>query len=176
MSLGQCAYKTFRLSVDEWHSAKRSVDGANELPATVASMLTEAVTKNLPPGWQGEFDEHRAETWITERDAEGTVLLAVQRTGDVPVGLLILFEDSSQPVARVHVGYIVAERMWGAGYATEMLAGFVDWCRSNITGTELIAGVDISNAPSVKVLEKCGFEREEGAEPGNDSAFFNLTV
>ena len=172
--MAECKYETERLAIGEWHSTA-AVTGL-KLPVVVASMLTERVTETLPADWHGQFDEHRAKIWIEQRDSEGAMLLAVRSTDDAPAGLLVLFEDATHPATRIHVGYIVAEAMWGAGYATEMLAGFVDWCRNNLGEWELMAGVDGSNGSSVRVLEKCGFEPDQDAKPGGDSLMYRLAV
>ena len=72
----EATFETKRLSVRGWHEA--GGDGAvADLPTEVAGMLTEPVTRWLPPEWQGTYTRARAEAWIADRDAEGLVLLVL---------------------------------------------------------------------------------------------------
>jgi len=119
----------------------------------VAGMLTEPVTRALPPQWQGEFSRERASRWIQERDAESTVLLATGKSTQQPVGLVILSEEPDA----IRIGYVLSESAWGQGLATELVTGFVDWCRSRPGVSKIFAGVEASNPASVRVLEKSGF-------------------
>ena len=56
---------------------------------------------------------------------------------------------------RREVGYWIDRAVWGRGVATRGLAAFLD----EETRRPLFAGVAPHNAGSMRVLEKCGFER-----------------
>ena len=68
-------------------------------------------------------------------------------------------------------GYVLAKEAWGSGYATEALGAMVNVAR-DLGIRRLYALCHPENAPSVRVLEKCGFERED--IPGR-AEFPNLT-
>lgn len=53
------------------------------------------------------------------------------------------------------IGYWLGRRFWGRGIASRALAEFV----STISARPLVAYVAKHNAASMRVLEKCGFER-----------------
>lgn len=57
-------------------------------------------------------------------------------------------------------GYVFAKAAWGRGYATEALQVMVDLARQ-IGILRLEAICHAAHAPSARVLEKCGFTREE---------------
>jgi RimJ/RimL family protein N-acetyltransferase len=60
------------------------------------------------------------------------------------------------------VGYILDDRFWGCGYATEALQAIIDLAPS--LGLErLTASVHPANTASMRVLAKCGFARQPGA-------------
>ena len=63
---------------------------------------------------------------------------------------------------RREVGYWIDRAVWGRGVATRALAAFLQ----QETRRPLFAGVAAHNAGSMRVLEKCGFERtgETGAD------------
>ena len=67
------------------------------------------------------------------------------------------------------VGYWIDRAFWGRGVATRALAAFL----REETRRPLFAGVAPHNAGSIRVLEKCGFERT--GETGSDGhAIFRL--
>lgn len=151
------AFSTSRLAVDEWHQV--DVDGG--LGPFVVSLLTPAVTRSLPPAWQGPYAFERAESWISERDRDGTTLIVVDRTSGRPIGLFILHltKAGSGDDFDVRVGYLLAEHAWGRGYGGEMVAGFVARCRAHSRITSVLAGVEAVNLASIRILEHNGFER-----------------
>lgn len=147
-------FVTDRLVVNEWHSFTAEEFMENDLAAVVQRILTEPVTKTLPPPWQGPYPVERAREWIAERDAAGVTLLAIGIEDQQAVGLCILFEPES--CGHIRLGYMLAEPAWGKGIGTELIKGLVNWSRQSdiqsITG-----GVERDNIASGRVLEKCGF-------------------
>jgi len=146
------------LVVDDWFRLLTG-DTAEELRNTfVVSLLSEAVTRDLPPGWQGPYDTGRAAEWYVERERESTVLLIVDRSDGGPVGLLVLSEaENDDGQHDVRLGYMIDESDWGRGLATEVVAGFVGWCRTNGTIRSVIGGVSPGNSASARVLQKNEF-------------------
>jgi RimJ/RimL family protein N-acetyltransferase len=148
----QCNFRTDRLIVGEWRTLP-DVDVAG----AVVSVLTPAVTQSLPNGWQGGYDIDRATNWVAERDDEGATLLVLDRTLTSPIGLMILFESEEEGVGRsVRVGYMLAASAWGQGYGSELLKGFIDWCRTTDIAL-VIGGVTRENRASQRIMEKSGF-------------------
>lgn len=157
-----CAFETGRLQINGWHSS-----GANNWPSAdlieaVISILTPAVTRSLPPGWQGDYTTGRAKRWIEERDAESTVLGVVERASGQTIGLMLLAEGTMHggDATEIRLGYLLAEAAWRQGFASEMVSGFVEWCRKQPEKIVVLAGVEADNLASIRVLEKCGFARE----------------
>ena len=91
-----CSFSTDRLTVGEWHSLSTPDREQNGLAQVVATMLTEPVTRMLPPAWQGDYTVSRAREWIRERDQYGTTLLVNDKSTNEPVGLVILIEVDSE--------------------------------------------------------------------------------
>lgn len=84
-------------------------------------------------------------------------MLAVARESGGPIGLVLLhLEGVRAREAEVRLGYMIAESAWGEGLASELVEGFVEWCRR--AGVASIAGgVDRGNGASRRVLVKNGF-------------------
>ena len=157
MNLQTCSLDTDRMLVREWHSFSDGDWADQDLASAVRSILTPPVTQSLPSGWQGGYTIDRARSWIDDRDKEGTTLLVVEREIKKPIGLMILFEGSEDPLRpSVRIGYMLAESAWGQGLASELLEGFVDWCKKTRISS-IIGGVERDNMASRRVLEKNGF-------------------
>ena len=177
MALSDCYFETDRLIVDDWSRLLTGNTAEGLRNTFVVSLLTEAVTRDLPPQWQGPYDTDRASQWFVERQSESTVLLIVDRSDGRPVGLLILSEPAnSDPSLDIRLGYMINESTWGQGLATEVVAGFADWCRTNGTVRSVIGGVADGNNASARVLQKNGFVRLiRGTDSPVDETEYTLT-
>ena len=173
-----CSFETSHLLIQEWHSLTSEEWVEQDLAPVVAAMLTAPVTRSLPPGWQGFYTEERARQWIEERDQEGTTLLVMEQPERTPVGLMILFEtqDENARGVELRLGYLLAESAWGRGLATELLRGFVAWCKKNDI-TSVVGGVERENLASQRVLEKAGFICDSGeGEGGTGELLYRLNL
>ncbi len=56
----------------------------------------------------------------------------------------------------MRLGYLLAERAWGKGIASELIRGLVEWCRKSGIAS-IVGGVERNNIASRRVLEKNGF-------------------
>ena len=179
MVVETCSFETDRLLVGEWHSFEAPAGPVGSLARFVAEVMTEPVTKSLPDAWQGAFTVERATAWIAERDADGTTLMILDRATNQGVGLMILFEnpaDDPSTGSDLRIGYFLAESAWGKGFASELLAGFVGWCRRLGEVASLTGGVERDNVASIRVLEKNGFERVADADSATDELQYRLVL
>ena len=143
--------------VREWRSLLSGDSMDQDLASAIVTILTPPVTQSLPEGWQGEYTIGRAARWIEEREQDAATLLVVERSSKTAIGLMFLFEsDDDQSGRSVRVGYLLAESVWGQGLASELLKGFVDWCRT-VEISSIVGGVERDNIASQRVLEKNGF-------------------
>ncbi len=161
MILADCSFDTERLSAGPWHEIAFESSRHRDLAQVIAALLTPAVTRNLPQPWSGDYTIDRAREWIAERDDEGVTLLVLERMSGGPIGLLLLFEEQvgrgpRRGPADVRLGYLLGEESWGKGYASEIVAGLVAWCRSREV-TSLAGAVADDNPASAGVLTKNGF-------------------
>ena len=143
MLLRTCTFETTRLIVKEWHTLSPSDWHERDLPRVVAAMLTEPVTRSLPSEWQGSY--------TTERDRESTTLLVIYKSTQQAVGLMILSEMQAEvgnDYIDVCLGYFVSEDSWGQGVASELVDGFVTWCRAQTSISSIPGGVALDNPAS----------------------------
>jgi len=177
--LGACAFETERLLAREWHSLSPAEWNERDLADVVAQMLTEPVTRSLPEPWHGRYSLDRAGAWVEERDEEGTTLLVIEKSSREPVGLVLLFETTTGDDTHgidVRLGYLLSEASWGAGFASELVAGLVLWCRAYPVISSITGGVNPDNRASKRVLEKNGFlpVGKSGAESPEE--FYRLSL
>ncbi|MER5290749.1 GNAT family N-acetyltransferase [Streptomyces pharetrae] len=99
----------------------------------------------------GLFDQHPA--WL---DAYGHRLI-IERVGGLVVGSIGLFWPPSEGV--VEIGYGVVPSRRGRGYAPEATEALARFALAAPDVHTVIADVELSNPPSVRVLEKAGFHR-----------------
>lgn len=159
-------FTTKRLIVKEWHSFEPKELNQSDLVNIVEKMLVPDVTYTFPPMWRGSYDKNRVKNWIAERDQEVKTLLAVEEKSKKSVGLLHFFRGHNRSKGTyLRLGYLLSKVMWGKGFATELVEGFIHWCKENNIST-VLAGVDPDNIASIRVLEKNNFLTEKTDENG----------
>ena len=180
MVLRACTFETERLLVTEWHSPSSSDWQQQELVHVVAAILTEQVTRSLPASWQGSYTVERAREWIEERDKEGATLLVIDKLIHQAVGLMILFEmqtEEGNGDTDLRLGYLLSEATWGKGIASELVNGFVSWCRGQTSISSIAGGVALDNSASKRVLEKNGFQLvQSGHGIAQDERLYRLSL
>jgi RimJ/RimL family protein N-acetyltransferase len=82
---------------------------------------------------------------------------------------------SSAVRGELRVGYLVAERHWGNGFASELLSGLITWARA-AEFASIVAGVTAANVASIRVLEKCGLTQVEDEGPNRTELFYVVNL
>lgn len=141
------------LNLQDLHSLRlRAVRWQELSAAELNELFAPDVVRWLPGGFQGTADEAARRRFLGQlSQAAEVVALRAEGRG---IGLLILSYPRAGSRER-HIGYLLAERGWGKGLATEMLRAVQDLFRGS--GVVLSGGVMDDNAASARVLEKAGF-------------------
>ncbi|UVW29617.1 GNAT family N-acetyltransferase [Massilia sp. H6] len=118
-----------------------------------------------------------AEPWISLADAHEAIAhaLGAYRDGDeVRFGVELAETGELIGTVNLHhvfpqnrrceVGYALASRCWGKGYACEALGAALDYAFHELRLNRIEADIDPRNAASSAVLERMGF-RKEGYMP-----------
>lgn len=155
-----CRFETDRLRVENWNAALRSGDKRAALMAGLSALLTPAVTKYLPEPMRLSRGPDEIESWVSAQNRESDVFHVRDRKTQEFLGLLILaaFQDATGDLT-VRLGFLLAEKAWGKGIATELVHGLVGWCEKQGLSGQLLGGVEAQNAASAAVLTKAGFTR-----------------
>jgi RimJ/RimL family protein N-acetyltransferase len=93
------------------------------------------------------------------RDQRPERAFAVQHIGEAIGGLGF---QVGVDIGRVsaEMGYWISEAYWGRGFATRAVSAVSEWAFAEYKLTRVFALVFAHNAPSIRVLEKAGFQCE----------------
>ena len=97
-----------------------------------------------------------AEAFIAGVNIPGgeTVFLITDSDDTVLGGCGVGMGDGQGP----ELGYWLGVPFWGQGYATEAVRAVIDYAFTELDLEFLSAGARVTNPPSRRVLEKCGFQ------------------
>lgn len=142
---------------------------------TDRGLLAKLLGARVPSEWPPPLNDEASTNWFTEyaeanpdaigwamwywllRDSDGD-LVAIGNGG---------FKGKPDPSGRVEVGYSVLEAHQRKGYAPEAVRALIAWAFSHRQVERIRAHTLPDLAPSIRVLEKCGFVRlGAGAEEG----------
>jgi len=108
-----------------------------------------------PPGYARE--------WLDRYEmgrAEGTrEAFAVVDDDGAFLGLALAV-DIDREGREVELGYIVAPAARGRGVATALLGELTRWTFDEVDALRITLIIDVENAPSARVAERCGYVRE----------------
>jgi [ribosomal protein S5]-alanine N-acetyltransferase len=121
----------------------RDLEVARYVDWPVLSHIQEAIlaTENALQNWDSGIEY----TWRV------TV-----KPNDTPIGAVGCGVSGHQ----ADLGFVLARRYWGKGYATEAAQAVFDWVASLEDVYRIQATCDVDNAASARVLEKIGMRRE----------------
>jgi RimJ/RimL family protein N-acetyltransferase len=105
----------------------------------------------FPTRERDRFDAHWAKIRLDE-----TVVLRTILAHGVVAGDIGSWQDQGQRL----IGYWIGREHWGRGVATQALALFL----GEVSARPLYAHVAAHNAGSIRVLQKCGFQRDRVQE------------
>jgi RimJ/RimL family protein N-acetyltransferase len=104
--------------------------------------------------------------WAIERRSDGRTI--------GHVGFFDFQRDIQPTIAgEPEMGWIFAREAHGQGYATEAAKAALAWFDTNFAGISIPAIIDLENAPSIRLAERLGFQRQpDGVYRDNPIAIF----
>jgi ribosomal-protein-alanine N-acetyltransferase len=105
-----------------------------------------------------------------------SIWAVIETTSDNLIGMCGLAEFG-HGVEGIELAYRLRRDRWGKGYATEAGQAAVEHAFGDLELDRLIAAVERENAPSIHVLEKCGFSFvRDQMIAGKDALVFEQSV
>jgi ribosomal-protein-alanine N-acetyltransferase len=140
------------LSVRSWRKG--------DLPALLRHANNPKVANNLRDQFPHPYTRHDGVDFLDyARAQDPECSFAIEYGGDVVGGVgFHIGRDISRIGAEM--GYWLGEEFWGRGLATRAVTAASEWAFDNYRLTRVYAFVFSHNVPSIRVLEKSGFERE----------------
>ena len=83
----------------------------------------------------------------------------VTRIDDQVIGTATLFNFNFEN-GRAEIGYSLARDQWGNGYCNEALTALLNYAFDALNLRRIEADVDPRNGPSIRTVERLGFQRE----------------
>jgi RimJ/RimL family protein N-acetyltransferase len=129
---------------------------ASDLPVFFEQQLDPVANQMaaFPARDREAFMVHWAKIMADESNILKTILY-----GDQVAGNIVSWEHPDEGSER-EVGYWLGREFWGKGLATRALALFLE----QVTLRPLVAFVAKHNLTSIRVLEKCGFEKVDAKD------------
>lgn len=169
----KCYFNTQRLSVGSWTNQTKANDSDKRFIDKVIEILTPNVVKALPAGWQDINTKDKAAQWIQDRASESHFLSIQSLQSDETIGFMFLYGfDSDSNMQDLRFGYLLSEKVWGRGLATEVIQGLIKWCKESENIRSISGGVERDNLGSIKVLEKSGFNISSLDAPTEQIVFY----
>ncbi|MEJ8544456.1 GNAT family N-acetyltransferase [Brevibacillus borstelensis] len=114
--------------------------------------------------WTKEQTAERLRAWIRRRE-EGLglgLMVVAKRSDGEPIGHAGLVPQLVEEREETEIGYWVARKHWGHGYASEAALALRDFGFSQLGKMRLVSLIQFDNHSSVNVARKIGmdFERE----------------
>jgi RimJ/RimL family protein N-acetyltransferase len=128
------------------------------LPLWTADDVAHLRGEGRAAGWHRDFpreDDRDAATLWRDGDPWGPRSIELDRVVVGSIGFFGPPEPAADGVAETEVGYGLVEDARGAGLATEALTAML--AQADAAGVRVRASVLPDNAPSIRVLAKCGF-------------------
>jgi ribosomal-protein-alanine N-acetyltransferase len=148
---------------------------AEEEHLYLALYADESVTQFVNERSAAERKKRFAEGLARCQDGSGLGRWAIFNQGDDDFIGACRLEPTIQNAQHVELGYILHQRYWGKGIATELVQILTDYAFSKTGTTEITAFTHPANLASQRVLEKSGFKRQDDiVKEGEPLAFFKL--
>ena len=160
---------TERLDVQEV-AAHPSIKVIEPLLTAITKTLTPTVVENLPPYFHDIVTIEDAKHWLDKMLDESRLLLVKEQSSNEIIGFLFI---SNSDYSEAHIGYLLSEKHWGKGLATELLSGFIEMAARLKQWKKLVGGVDVTNKASSKLLTRLGFKK---ASAKDGIVFYEITL
>ncbi|MCM2292826.1 GNAT family N-acetyltransferase [Allorhizobium sp. BGMRC 0089] len=126
--------------------------------------------------WSLDYASHRMQGWLDEFETDGTGKMKILNKADGRFIGRAGFSRSKEHGSGYELGYSIAEKEWGKGFATEIARGLSRWFFETQRGDHFIAFAHVDNAASLAVLRKIATKDLGVAEHKGDPFHFFETV
>lgn len=124
----------------------------------VVEIFSDKVTEYLPIDWKGISQREKPVQWIDDKMKDGMLCSIKFNNSPELIGFLFLYGiDSQIQPKEIRIGYVISEKHWGKGIASEVINALVKFFYKQGDISSIVGGVEPDNLASIKVLTKNGF-------------------
>ena len=132
----------------------------SDIPELAEYANNKKVSMNLRDGFPSPYTTNDAEKFLELVSRQNPkTYLAIEYQGCY-VGNISLLVGSDVYRKGAEIGYFLGEPFWNKGIATKAVKLITKWGFENLDIVWIYTGVFEFNKASLRVLEKCGFEKE----------------
>lgn len=118
------------------------------------------ISINLRDRFPHPYTEIHAESFITRcLEQNPTTIFAIQYNNEY-VGNIGLVVQKDVYRKSAEIGFFIGENYWNKGIATEAIKQIISYGINELDVIRIYADIFEYSIPSMRVLEKCGFEKE----------------
>jgi RimJ/RimL family protein N-acetyltransferase len=143
-----CAVRLERLAEHHLAAVEALLDDPDVLRFT---RVPEPVPSGFSRVWLARYEAAR-------RDGSGEAFAALDDDGSFAG--LALAPSIDRDAAEIELGYIVAPEARGRGVASWILRALTEWAFESAGALRIVLIIDVANAASERVAERCGYMRE----------------
>lgn len=114
-------------------------------------------------GWGKTYSDYEVQIWINkiikQYEKYGySYYIAIEKNSNNVIGIMGILPVNIKNINYIEVPYILKEKYWGKGYATEGIDSCISYIFNNLNSDKIIAQVIPENISSIKVLERIGMK------------------
>jgi RimJ/RimL family protein N-acetyltransferase len=129
-------------------------------PSLVRHANNRHIWLNVRDTFPHPYTQTDARDWIRLATSDGLNLVFAIDVDGFAVGAIGLRPGQDVNRLSAEIGYWLGEEYWGRGIATEAVGAVTGYAFESLGMARVYAEVFEWNTASMRVLEKCGFERE----------------
>nr|WP_086940403.1 GNAT family N-acetyltransferase [Thaumasiovibrio occultus] len=114
---------------------------------SVNGPMSKAQTMAFINWCQSSYNDHGVGPWAL-----------ISKIDDAFIGFAGLSKECIDGVEEIHIGYRLASKYWGQGFATEAVSAVVDYGFSRKGQNRVCAIIEPEHCSSIRVIEKAGFK------------------
>lgn len=171
-----CLFSTKRVSIENWNHIESEYN-FKDLTESVLEIMTPAVTRSLPDGWQDLNTHKKAENWINDRKRDSYFYVIRFVETKKIIGFLFLYtENERNKTFNLRLGYLLEESTWRIGIGSELINGLIKWGKNTNVINSISGGVEEDNTASINVLLKNDFHKSIDYEMPKGTLLYKIDL
>ena len=149
-----------KVKPDRMAKVSLSILDENDASSIAILLNNKKIWDNIRDYVPHPYSKKDAHEFIERASKEDPIMTFAIRWNDQLAGVIGFKPQIDVHRKSVEIGYWVGEPYWGKGIATQAIKQMVSYGFAKLDINRIFAGIYSHNAPSMKALENCGFQKE----------------